>query len=272
VATPLDLNLHAYYEQGGEQTRLESGRGQVEFYRTQEILSRNLPPPGATIADIGGGPGPYSMWLAAAGYRMLLRDLVPLHIDQALAAAGDRGLTIDAAIGDARALDLDDESVDAVLLLGPLYHLEERPDRIKALSEARRIARGCAPIFVAAISRWAPLLDGGVVHRLYREYPDATPQLDEEIATGVLPPLFPGSFAGFCHRPQELISECAEADLEYVDLVSVEGLAFALSDLDERWADPVDREAVLEAARRIERVEELLGLGPHLLLTARKVP
>ena len=49
----------------------------------------------------------------------------------------------------------------------------------------------------------------------------------------------------------------------------MEGLAFALSDLDERWGDPVDQEQILQAARQSERVEELLGLGPHLLLTAR---
>jgi ubiquinone/menaquinone biosynthesis C-methylase UbiE len=269
MAFPSDPNLHAYYEQGREQDRLEAPEGRLEFVRTQEILRRHLPPPGATIADVGGGPGSYSLWLAQEGYRLLLSDPIPLHIDQARASAADRGIELDAKVGDARALDVDDESVDAVLLLGPLYHLPERGDRIKALTEARRIARLGAPIFVAAISRWAPLLDG-VVHRLYRAYPDATPLLDEEIASGVLKPLFPASFAGFCHRPEELVSESKEARLEFIDLVSVEGIGFAFSDLAERWADPVDRDAVLDAARRTERVAELLGLGPHLLLTARR--
>jgi hypothetical protein len=122
---------------------------------------------------------------------------------------------------------------------------------------------------VAAISRWAPLLDG-LTLRLYRDYPDATALLDEVIETGVLAPLFPGSFTGFCHRPDELAAEAAEAGLECIDLVTVEGLGFAFSDLAERWADPRDREAILDAARRIEGADELLGLGPHLLLTARK--
>jgi 2-polyprenyl-3-methyl-5-hydroxy-6-metoxy-1,4-benzoquinol methylase len=269
MAFPSDPNLRAYYEQGREQGRLESPEGRLEFVRTQEILRRHLPPPGATIADVGGGPGAYSLWLANEGYHLLLSDSIPLHIDQARTSAADRGVVLDARVGDARALDMDDESVDAVLLLGPLYHLPDRSDRIKALTEARRIARPGAPIFVAAISRWAPLLDG-LVHRLYRAYPEATPLLDEEIATGVLKPLFPASFTGFCHRPAELVFESNEAGLELIDLVSVEGIGFAFLDLDERWADPVDREAVLDAARRTERAEELLGLGPHLLLTARK--
>jgi hypothetical protein len=52
------------------------------------------------------------------------------------------------------------------------------------------------------------------------------------------------------------------------DLVSVEGPAFLLGDLAERLDDPVARAVVLEVARAVERVPELLGMGPHLLATA----
>ena len=61
----------------------------------------------------------------------------------------------------------------------------------------------------------------------------------------------------------------AAAGLVLEDLVGVEGMAFALADLGERLADPVDREVVLEAARAVQRVPELLGLSPHLLAVAR---
>jgi hypothetical protein len=75
---------------------------------------------------------------------------------------------------------------------------------------------------------------------------------------------------GFCHWLEELITEGVEFGLEFIDLVIVEELGWVQSYLDERWADPVDRKAILDAVRRIERVDELLGLGPHLLLTARR--
>jgi hypothetical protein len=52
-----------------------------------------------------------------------------------------------------------------------------------------------------------------------------------------------------------------------VDLVSVEGPAFILGDLDARMADPVDRSVALGVARAIERVPELTGFGPHLIAT-----
>ena len=55
--------------------------------------------------------------------------------------------------------------------------------------------------------------------------------------------------------------------LEVMDLVSVEGPAFILGDLDARMADPVDRSVALEVSRAIERVPELVGFGPHLIAT-----
>jgi len=52
----------------------------------------------------------------------------------------------------------------------------------------------------------------------------------------------------------------------------VEGVAFALDDLSDRLADPGARAVVLEAARALESVPELLGMSPHLLATARRPP
>jgi SAM-dependent methyltransferase len=265
---PADAAMHAYYALGGEQDRLSEGDGVVEFERTKEILLRHLPDPPAVVADIGGGPGRYAVWLAGRGHRVEHRDLVALHVDQLRAAAGLP--QVRTAVGDARALDLGDASVDAVLLLGPLYHLRRRQDRVRALIEARRVVRPGGPVFVAAISRWAPRLAGELRLRLYEELPGIREQTPRVERTGFIPPLFYQSFTGYCHRPGQLRAELRGAGLEMVDLVAVEGLAFALSDLDERMADPVGRAVVLDAARAIERVPELLGLGPHLLATTRR--
>jgi hypothetical protein len=80
--------------------------------------------------------------------------------------------------------------------------------------------------------------------------------------------LFPGSFSGFCHRPAQLRAELREAGMTVADLVSVEGPAFLLADLAERLEDQAARAVVLDSARALERVPELLGIGPHLLATA----
>jgi SAM-dependent methyltransferase len=269
MAADLDhTGMHAYYERGEEAERLaRSGAGRLEFERTQEILLRHLPPPPATVADIGGGPGRYSIWLAGLGYRVVHRDIVPMHIDQVRTAAAADGVTVEAAIGDARSLDLGDEAVDAVLLLGPLYHLPRRADRLKALREAGRIVRPGGPVFGAVISRWAARLDGMLRARLYAKYPAAEQVTDEVERSGLLTPLGPGSFCGVTHRPGQLRAEFAASGLDVADLVCVEGAAYLLDDLDARMADQRDWQVVLEAARAHERVPELLGIGSHLIAT-----
>jgi SAM-dependent methyltransferase len=256
-----------YYARGLEHGRLGEGVGIVELARTKEIVLRGLPPAGV-IADIGGGPGRYALWLAGLGYTVRHRDLMALHVEQLTAAAA--GLDIDSSVADARQLDLDDASVDAVLLLGPLYHLRQRLDRLQALREAWRIVKPGGPVFVAAITRWAARLNAVLVERAYRVLPLILDEIDAVEQTGVLGPLFPGSFTGYGHRPRQFASEIRAAGFELVDLVGVEGPTAMLADLDERMRDPVDARVVLDAARALERVPELLGVGPHLVATARR--
>lgn len=73
---------------------------------------------------------------------------------------------------------------------------------------------------------------------------------------------------GYTHRPRQLRAELAAAGFDVIDLVCVEGVAYLLDDLGDRLAGGEARR-VLETARALERVPELLGIGPHLLITAR---
>jgi SAM-dependent methyltransferase len=256
-----------YYDLGKEIRRLDEPRGQLEFERTKEIILRHLPPPPAVVADIAGGPGRYTLWLASLGYQVRHRDLMPLHVRQLREAAGDDP-RIQSAVADARELDLPSHSADAALLLGPLYHLSERRDRVRALTEARRVVRPGGPVFAAAISRWATRIDGILRARLYETVPAAEVEIAGLERTGRMPPLHPGSFCGYAHRPAQLRAELVASGYRVTDLVSVEGPAVLLDDLGERLADDEGRRVVLETARAVERVPELLGIGPHLLATA----
>ena len=121
-----------------ESDRLTGGLGLLEQARMHELILRHLPPPPAVVYDLGGGTGVHSFWLAGLGYTVHLVDIVPLHIQQARLAAEDPELPRLASlrVGDARQLDFEDKSADAVLLFGPLYHLTDRAERLKALAEA----------------------------------------------------------------------------------------------------------------------------------------
>jgi SAM-dependent methyltransferase len=260
-----------YYGRGEEADRLVmSNAGQLEFERTQEIVLRQLPSPPAVIADIGGGPGRYAMWLAGLGYQVVHRDVFPPHVEQLTAAAvadPDAASAIDSAVGDARSLDLADASVDAVLLLGPLYHLTKRADRIQALREALRVVRPGGPVFGAAISRWAARYDGVLRLRLYEQMPAMLDAVGPLERTGMIPALEAGMFTAYTHRPAQLRREFGLGGLVDTDVVSVECGAYLLADLKERMADPAGRKVIMDCARALESVPELMGLGSHLLAT-----
>lgn len=260
-----DERMTAYYAQGKEQDRLVAPKGSLEAARTKEILLRRLPEAPALVADIGGGPGHYALWLAGLGYDVAHHDLMANHVDQ-LRSIGNP--SIRSEVGDARDVNLPDSSVDAVLLLGPLYHLPDRADRIRALQEARRIVRDGGPVFVAVISRWAARLDGVVQERLYQRSPEFLPLLPEIEATGNLPPVIPDGFVAWTHRPDDLVGEISDAGLRLEDLVGVEGLPLSSADVRSRMDDPTDWQVLLDSARATERVPELLRMSPHLIATA----
>jgi SAM-dependent methyltransferase len=259
--------LLAYYERDKERDRLAAGVGRLEFLRTIAVVERTLPPPPATIADIGGGPGRYTDWLVESGYDVIHRDLVPAHVDQVRRRHGE---AFDAKVADARRLDLADNSVDVVLLLGPLYHLAEADDRVLALSEARRILRPGAVVHAAAISRWAARLHGILVDSVHETHPTILELIDEMERTGWMAPIAEGGFNGFAHRPDQLREEVDAAGLQLRSLATLEGAATALPDIDDRLDAPDKRSLLLDTLAAVEAVPELLGLGPHLLATAIK--
>ena len=203
------------------------------------------------------------MPLARAGYRVRLVDLVPLHVNQALEAG------IEARIGDARAIDEQDASFDAVLLLGPLY-LPERDDRVLALREARRVVRLGGLVLAVGISRFASLLDGLATGVLAEPEFRTIVERDLEDGRHVNPEPVrrPEWFTtAFFHHPDELRAEAAEADLDVDELLGIEGPGWLLED---RWCDASAREEMLYAARALESDASVSGLSAHMLLVGRR--
>lgn len=265
----IDDEVRAYYDRGDERDRLLAGDGALELARTRELLERYLPRPPAAVLDVGGGAGAYAAWLARRGYRVRLVDPVPLHVEQALAAAADQpDAPFAAVVGDARSLAEADGSVDATLLLGPLYHLTERAERIAALGEARRVVRPGGRVVAAAISRFASLLDG--LRQGWLDDPAAVRLVERDLRDGQHrnPERRPEWFTtAFFHHPDELRDEVAAAGLALEALLGIEGPGWLI---DGAWSDPRRRAGALRAARAVEREPSLLGLSAHLLAVARR--
>jgi ubiquinone/menaquinone biosynthesis C-methylase UbiE len=269
----LDREIESHYALGLEQDRLET-EFPLERVRTQLILRRLLPRAPATVLDVGGAAGVYAYWLAGLGYWVHLIDPVQLHIDQAQRAASEHEVPLASLrVGDARSLEFPDGSVDAVLLLGPLYHLTDRADRVTALREARRVTRQDGIVVVAAISRFASLLDG-LMRGLLTD-PAFERIVDTDLRTGQHrnatnnPDYFT---TAFFHTPEELRSEIVDAGWRLDTLLAVEGPA-AYANQDPRRKVRREAPSLERCLALIERVEaepSLLGASPHWLAVARK--
>ena len=265
----LDPDVREYYERGKEQDRLTGehfASGRLEFARTQELIGRVLDAPPLDIVDVGGGPGLYAAWLAELGHRVQLVDPVALHVEQARALDA----RIDARVGDARDLPQSDASADVVLLMGPLYHLVERADRLRALGEARRVLRPGGVVVVAAISRYAALHDLLLrTDRLFEsEVRDA---VERVVRTGVFRVVTESPFTtAYFHTADELRRELVDAGIPVDGLFNIEGPAAFLSDLAAGWADGGRREIMLWAARLVESDPSLFGATAHLLAVGRR--
>jgi ubiquinone/menaquinone biosynthesis C-methylase UbiE len=255
----MEPDMLSYYNQGREQSRLEVV-GRLEFIRTQELLHRLLPAPPARVIDVGGAAGIHALPLVAAGYDVVLVDPVQLHIDQ----ARENGIT-DARVGDARHLLFDDGSVDVALLLGPLYHLTDREDRLTALREARRVTRPGGLLCAAVISKFASTQDGLQLH--YLSEPGFEQIVEDDVATGQHrnPTRQSGWFTtAYMHRPHEIEQELVDAGWVPTAMVAVEGTGVFAD--PSYWLDDSERQAtLLRAIRRVEAEPSILGSSPHLL-------
>jgi ubiquinone/menaquinone biosynthesis C-methylase UbiE len=262
-----------HYGEADESSRLGTGFFQLEQARTRELILRYLPPAPATVIDGGGGAGAYACWLAARGYRVHLLDPVPKHVEQARTASARQPEypLASAEVGDARRLPHADASADAVLLLGPLYHLVEKEDRLTCLREARRVLRPGGLAWGAGISHFASLFDS-LAHGFFDD-PAFAPILARDLEDGQHrnttdnPLYFTDTFF---HRPGELSREFLGAGFHVEAVLAIEGPGWLARDFERLWSDPAQRERILEVVRKVEKEPSVMGVSSHIMAIGRK--
>jgi ubiquinone/menaquinone biosynthesis C-methylase UbiE len=200
-----------------------------------------------------------------------LVDPVARHLEQARAASARQPSSPVERIeaGDARSIPVEDSTQDAVLLMGPLYHLPEPAERARALREARRVLKARGVLAAAAISRFASLLDG--LARGFIDDPAFVAILQEDLAsgrhrnpTGNLEYFTTAHF----HRPEELAAEVADAGFRDVRVLAVQGPGWIAPDLDARLSDPARRARLMGILRDVEISPASLAMTPHLVAVA----
>jgi S-adenosylmethionine-dependent methyltransferase len=120
--------------------RLNDPYQRIEFLSTLSLLAKYLPSSGH-ICDVGSGPGRYSVELLKQGYQVTLFELSQQELDIARSKIDEAGLQAESFICES-ALNmqvLQDDSFDAVLMMGPLYHLQDSRERPQVIQDTFRI-------------------------------------------------------------------------------------------------------------------------------------
>ncbi len=260
----LDPLLEQYYAEGDEKNRLSAHL--LEKERTLRILKKWLPSPPATILDVGGAAGVYAFPLAEMGYKVHLIDPVAQHISQAKERAAIEKKELSGySVGDARKIDWKEASADAVLFLGPLYHLIERKDRLLALSEAKRVLKPGGLLFAAGIARCASLMDAMHKDTVFAKLS----VIEDELKTGVHRKITTGMTFAYLHRPAELKEELETAGFKNVTVRTIEGPVWEKRVI-EALQDKKEWERLLDILETIETEEAILGASAHIMAIGSK--
>ena len=277
----IDKAVLAYYEEGREYNRLRTDIGLIEFERTKEILLENLPSPPAVIYDIGGAYGEYSWWLSSLGYEVHLFDLSETNIKLSKELAEEYPGCSFAAneVCDARKVPRADNSADAVLLMGPLYHIIDYCERIRALKECCRLLKPGGVIFSAALTPFSVLLDKLTVYspggESYLENPDFLAMVERELNDGChLNPnkeVYAGLGSSHLHTAKALKAELEAGGFSETVVHGVMGGAWLANNIDELWKNEKSRNVLMTTVRLLDTHEEIIGLSGHLLAVSSRL-
>lgn len=262
-------DIAAYYNREAENEHGRLERHQLEYELTWRYLERFLPP-GGTILEIGAATGRYTLELARRGYALTAVDLSDEELGlcrENLQTAGLAG-QVRLLLADARDLSpVEKPDFDAVLLMGPLYHLVLEADRQAAVRQAFNHLRQGGIIFTTFISRF------GILGDLLRNDPDWMDEADDVrsiLERGRDPEDYPrGGFRGYFATAEEIPP--LHETIGFETLVFA-GLEPAISADDESYNQLEDkhRKLWLDVLERISTEPSLIGASRHLLYVGRK--
>lgn len=232
-------DVERYYDAHPEREWGRLDRDRVEFAVTLRALDEYLPPAPARVLDIGGGPGRYAIELSRRGYDVTLSDVAEVELSLATEKASEAGVRFPAVVkADARDLrQFEDETFDAVLLMGPLYHLLDEVDRRRAVAETVRVAKVGGIVMATNITRYAAIRFWA--KRDPMQVVDHPELYEQQVATGKTPNA-EGFTDLYLMHPAELPRLFAEVSVAHTVTIACEGVVSMIPEkLNELDGPPV---------------------------------
>jgi len=251
----------------GEHSRLE--RHQLEYDLTWRYLDQYLPSHGA-ILEVGAATGRYTLELAKRGYMLTAVDLSAALIEKCRKNLVDEGLAsrVQLVVADARDLSkVTERRFDAVLLMGPLYHLGVEADRKLALQEAFDRLRAGGIIFSAFISRF------GIMGDLIKNVPvwiEGQAEVRSVLEKGKRPDDYPrGGFRGYFAQASEIAPLHEAMGFETFVVAGVEP-AISADDESYNKLQGKQRQLWLDLLYEMSTEKSIIGSSRHLLYIGKK--
>jgi S-adenosylmethionine-dependent methyltransferase len=262
-------DIAAFYNSDPESEHLRLERHQLEHDLTWRYLDEYLPSSGS-ILEIGAATGKYTLELARRGYTLTAVDLSAALLEEcrkALVAEGLEG-QVTLVVADARDLaQVAERGFDAVLLMGPLYHLVREADRKAALAEASGRLRPGGILVSAFISRF------GILGDLLKNLPDWIEKQAEVrwlLEKGQRPDDAPaGGFRGYFARVAEIAPLHESLGFETLALAGIEP-GISADDESYNRLEGRQRQLWLDLLYEMSTESSILGASRHLLYIGRK--
>ena len=256
-------SLTRYYENYDEDGRLGFRHGQPEFRTTVHYVEKYLRP-GMRILEIGAGTGRYSHYFARNGYSVDAVELVQHNID-VFRENTRPGEPVTIRQGDARDLSaFETGTYDITLVLGPMYHLFSREDKLQALAEAIRVTRPGGTVFVAYCGNESTILQFCFLRGMYME-----PRYRELIDPVTFKANSDPSELFELHRPEEIRELRSHFAVTHLHLVAADGYANymrpQLAEMEEELY-----QAYLQYHFATCERQDMIGYSNHMLDIFRK--
>jgi S-adenosylmethionine-dependent methyltransferase len=262
-------DITAFYNSDPAKEHNRLVRNQLEYDLTRRYLDQHLPPQGS-ILEVGAASGRYTLELAKRGYTITAVDLSAALIEECrkriLAEGVEKQVRL--VVADARDLrEVTETGFDAVLLMGPLYHLIEEADRKMALKEAFHRLRAGGIIFSSFLSRF------GILGDLIRNVPtwiEDQAEVRSLLASGKRPDDYPrGGFRGYSAKASEVAPLHEAVGFETITVVGIEP-AISADDESYNKLQGKQRELWLDLLKEIGAEKSIMGASRHLLYIGRK--